>query len=216
MFNVDRSDFSEDEAKQVSRELNFAQVMRCPHLFNQRAGTLRCDWIELPGTNAPTFQLLLERGWLKDARFFGPENDEDVFADLCEKFGERGPHHQFFPQAAHLFLRGRHAQRCGVYNFDSFHLARDSAFRISLRQAWAFASLQEKRLGNFALIINVGLTRGGNLDEFRSALWEVGEHKLDEDLLERPGVLYGADRVKHKSARVNYPVLFGTVTQERR
>lgn len=202
-------DFSEDEFKALSRLYNIEQVSRCSHLVD-RAGKLLVDWAEMPGSRAPTYQLLLDRGMLGPGRFMGPEMRDEVFQALCEEFGEKSPDHEFFNIVAETWVRGKRAMNVGAFNWDTEHLANGVEFRDNLEAMVTFGKRQEQRLGNFALIVNAGIDRGATLEDFRSALAEVG-HEMSDAHLKKPGVLYGGPGRSRTSYRINYCIIFGPV-----
>lgn len=201
------ADFSTDVEKQQSRVLNLAEVMRCRALYSRRTGKLLRDWAELAGPGAPTLSYLRNKGALGPARFWGLENDEDVYRGLCERFGAESRDHKFVARALELWLRGGRGPRdVGVVNWDTFHLGDGGVFERNLDVVWKFALEQCHRIGNFVLIINVGLDRGRTLEDFRRALAKK-DHKVTDDFLTRPGVLYRSEG--RNSHRINYPVIFG-------
>lgn len=207
------SDFHADPDKHQSREYNISQVKRLPGLYDDVAGKLKRDWLELVGNNAPTFQLLRAYGMLGPAKFFGVDREEKVFDDLRETFGDQGEHHQFFlGELEEMIWRGAFKD-VGVLNWDSTHPAGESRFHESLNLFVDFAKQQAENSA-FALIINAGINDRHNKDvlDFQRA---VEKHGLPfhEEHLKIPGVRYGGkhkhkDR-NHRGERISYCILFG-------
>jgi hypothetical protein len=204
------NDFSADWLKQSSRAYNLEEVMRSRTLYDPYRRKLRLDWLELPGRNAPTLRYLRELDLLDaSARFLGVERDEATYLELCEQYGESSSDHAFVHGKLELLVKGTLLERSGVCNWDTEQLSGGEAFRANLAVMWAFAKAQAKRLGGFALIINVGIDRGFSITDFRESL-ATCDHVVSDAELARPGATYGS-RPGRPSSRVNYCIHFGPV-----
>lgn len=202
-----RNDFQEDDAKRASRIYNIEQVKRLPRVFNRYTQKLKCDWLELPGRGAPTLKMLRSLDMLGPGRFIGCEADRSTFDSLVEEYGEESEDHLFLNDLVELRLLGRSNEKVGVLNFDSLHQAGSSALEKSVGPLIQFAHQQEKELGGFALILNVGVGRGFKEEDFKDLMARKGCFVSDQHLATL-GVRYGGER-KNGNTRINYCFLFG-------
>lgn len=212
------------EAKIPSREYNLRQVMRCPNLYDKSTRTLLRDWVELSGFPAHGYEYLLEQEVLGQhprrdfhSRFVGLEYHKETYQNLCRHYGQDGVTHVFKNRTAEIWFRpGARIKNVGVFNYDTTYLANSTLFADPLPMIWEAATQQAERIGNFALILNVGIEPrwGSSLEDFRKEIKACGGTGPSDKHLLIPGVKYQGR--KKGTWRINYCVLFGPVRRDSR
>lgn len=177
------------EAKDQTRLHALNIVQHSSFLWSRDQRTLRCDWMELAGTRAPTLQLLLDLNALQPpSRFVGVDTDPSVIDGCKAHYGPEAPaiwHHG--PLIPALRRLGPFDQ-VGVLVYDAFRAVQgERTIQREVRALARFAMRQQGLLGEFLLIINVdGSPRyrsNGTYDKYRKLLSETFEMPVEAEAL---------------------------------
>ena len=112
------SNFTESAEKDVCRVQNIGALRGSRTLVNRATNTLRLDWLELAGRDAPTSLVLSDSMMLGEAKFIGVDIEKSVIDSLR---AQQRPHCEFYHGAFDKLVRNeRHLfSRVGVLNLDT-------------------------------------------------------------------------------------------------
>ena len=150
------------EAKQNTRlfPLQALQEHSTGILYNHTTNTLKYDWLELSGVQAPTFQMLLDNNALSEtgtAKFIGLDIDPDVISGCIEHYSQPHLRHlqEWHTGNLEALLERKNAfPNVGVLVYDT----EDGIWRgkwDNLQRVTQYALRQYEKLGEFLLVINV-------------------------------------------------------------
>lgn len=190
------TDFSyANPPKEAVRDGNIETVREARAIFSQATSSLRCDWIELPGNNAPTLYGLVQRRMLSPGyKFIGVDLDTNVLQSCAA-------YHFPLTKDAQEWVHGNLISilrndrdvwpNAGVLNFDSFRQSRGKLVRGDLEVLIDFARRRQARLGEFLLILNVACREGraNATARMRETLTEL----LDRDVPESAFAIYRSE-----------------------
>ena len=149
------------------------------HALLDRAGRLACDWVELAGDRAPTYQLLLDERLLpsEHGRFIGVDVDRRVLETCRVKYATRAYASWLEGDLVPLVVHGApELANAGVLVFDSWQAARGAEIADILPHLFDFARRQHARAGaGFLFVLNVCL-RGVGDKEARRYREQVETH----------------------------------------
>lgn len=152
------SDFSVHNPPKEQTRLDNINVAKLSHvLYGKRHNKLRCDWMELCGSYAPTLRLLKQNNMIGESKFIGVDFDQNAIKS-CQ---QEHPNHLFLQQRIETLLQGndKRLSNVGVLNYDT-----ENDWRTIYKHQKIITKFTEKqanRLGAFLLIVN-GVCRQTN------------------------------------------------------
>lgn len=144
-------------AKEETRRFPLDAARESSFLWSHETGTLRHDWMELSGKEAPTLKLLLGAGALVPggpARFIGVDSSSEVIRGCQARYGPLAPA-EWHKGRLESLVSGRGAfPNVGVLVYDTEYGMWRGKWS-GLNQVGAFARRQADSLGEFVLVVNV-------------------------------------------------------------
>jgi hypothetical protein len=177
------------EAKDETRLHALNIVKHSSFLWSRDQQALRCDWMELAGTGAPTLQLLLNLDAIEaPARFIGVDTDETVIEGCMDRYGPEAPAHWHHGPLIPALRRLGPFDQVGVLVYDAFRAVQgERTIQREVRSLARFAQRQRDRLGEFLLVMNVdGSPRyrsNGTYDSYRKLLSDAFEMQVEPEAL---------------------------------
>lgn len=170
------------EAKQETRERALDIVRRSSKLWARKSESLRYDWMELAGKEAPTLQMLLDEDVLKEARFIGVDRSQKVLEGCREHYGPSAPAQWVKGSLKTLLRDSASFSNVGVLVYDSFRAVKGDPIGGDLSVLSHFVRRQEKKIGEFVLVINVTQSRSSekDIEDYRRLLADSFEMNLED------------------------------------
>ena len=130
---------------------------RSSFLWSREKQRLRYDWVELAGPQAPTLQIHLDENTLgPGASFIGVDTDQKTLRGCLGHYGPDVPARWHLGNLITELRSPARWDNVGVVVFDSWRAVRGNrTITPELVVLTEFAHRQQKRLGEFLLVLNV-------------------------------------------------------------